>query len=215
MRISKPVYSIDSQNSRTFNLANPEQCPLCKAHISGEILYGVYSEKKQHICTFDFCPSCKQLFISQHDYGGNIISSEPQKFIERSFSESFSLLSPMFVKIFNQANAAECSNLDEIAGIGYRKALEFLVKDFCISENLDKQEKIKNMNLSQCIQEYIYNPQIKELSQKCAWLGNDETHYVKKHTDKDLNDLKEFIEALIYFISMHQIYKKSKEITPV
>lgn len=32
-------------------------------------------------------------------------------------------------------------------------------------------------------------------------LGNDETHYLKKYADKDVNDMKKFIQALAYFIS--------------
>ena len=36
----------------------------------------------------------------------------------------------MFLTIYNQSLSAEDNNLDQIAGIGYRKALEFLIKDY-------------------------------------------------------------------------------------
>lgn len=45
-------------------------------------------------------------------------------------------------------------NLNEIARIGYRKALEFLIKDYCIDKNKE-EEKIKKEPLSQVIINYI------------------------------------------------------------
>lgn len=44
------------------------------------------------------------------------------------------------------------------------------------------------------------------MSQGCwhggAWLGNDETHYVRKWEDKDLKDLKKLISLTIHWIEM-------------
>ena len=58
------------------------------------------------------------------------------------------------------------------------------------------------MNLIKCIKSYIDNQRITELAEKSAWLGNDEAHYVKKHEDYTILDMKHFIQALVYFISM-------------
>jgi len=213
MEILKTAYYLDNGSSNTVNIAQPDLCPICKKHIEGKVLYVVIDRNNEEYYGFVFCPACKEVFISTHDKFGDVICCEPNKFVEKTFPNELSEISPQFIKIYNQAYAAECSELDEIAGIGYRKALEFLVKDFCISEHSDDSEKIKSMFLSQCITQYIDNVQIRELAQKCAWLGNDETHYIKKHNDRDLSDLKKFIEALIYFISMHLIYTESKGIT--
>lgn len=48
------------------------------------------------------------------------------------FSDIINEISPGFVKIYNQAHEAEIRLLDDIVGGGYRKALEFLIKDICI-----------------------------------------------------------------------------------
>ena len=85
--------------------------------------------------------------------------------------------------------------------MGYRKALEFLIKDYCIYRHNNDEQKIKSMFLSQVIEKYVDSDKIKNLSKVSAWLGNDETHYVKKFDDKDINDLKKFINATVYFIS--------------
>ena len=92
--------------------------------------------------------------------------------------------------------------MDHIAGIGYRKALEFLVKDYAIKSNPDDEQDISTSPLGSCIKNYIDNEKIRSLAQKSAWIGNDEAHYIRKHEDRDVNDLKKFIKAIVYYISM-------------
>lgn len=206
------AYNLKSSNSQAFTFTEPDVCPICKSKIAAEILYSVYQTENLKY-TFDFCPSCNNVFIATHDSWGNVVLCEPNRFVEKAFTDELATLSPQFVKIYNQASAAEGSSLDEIAGIGYRKALEFLIKDFAISQNSDDADKIKNMQLSPCINEYIDNAKIKQLAIKSAWLGNDETHYVRKFEDRDINDMKKFIDALVYFISMDLIVSDAESIT--
>lgn len=70
--------------------------------------------------------------------------SSPVNFKEREFDAKLKKVSPQFVKVYNQALKAEEFSLDEIAGLGYRKALEFLIKDFAIYNNPEKAEWIGN-----------------------------------------------------------------------
>lgn len=51
------------------------------------------------------------------------------------FSKHINNISPNFVNIYNQAHFAEKHNLLEICGVGYRKGLEFLIKDYVITKN--------------------------------------------------------------------------------
>ena len=100
---------------------------------------------------------------------------------------------------------AEEYSLDEMAGLGYRKALEFLTKDFAIYNNQEKSKEIKSTWMMKCLKDYIDNDKIKTLAEKSEWIGNDEAHYVKIQDDRDINDIKKFINALVYFISMSLI----------
>ncbi len=50
---------------------------------------------------------------------------------------------------------AEAIGLDQLEGIGLRKAMEFLVKDYAISKNPDQEEDIRSKFLGACINEYI------------------------------------------------------------
>ena len=90
--------------------------------------------------------------------------------------------------------------LDSICGVGFRKALEYLVKDFAIKYNPEKEEVIKEMPLRQCITSFINNPRVKSIVERAVWLGNDETHYTRKWKSKDVTDLKALIELSVYWI---------------
>lgn len=68
--------------------------------------------------------------------------------------------------------------------------------------------------LSPCIKKYIDNPQIKTLVERSAWIGNDEAHYIRKQTDRDVNDMKAFIKATVYFIGMVLITEDAESMEP-
>jgi hypothetical protein len=136
----------------------------------------------------------------------------PIRHANQAFTPELRELSPGFVKIYNQSSAAEDAGLDEIAGIGYRKAVEFLIKDYCIHEHPDDAEKVKMMFLSKCIETYIQQPSIKTLATRIAWLGNDEGHYVRRVAGRDIEDLKRFIDAMTNYIQMELIVQDADSI---
>ncbi|GAA6336162.1 hypothetical protein I080019B2_09090 [Bacteroides stercoris] len=121
--------------------------------------------------------------------------------LKRTFSNIISELSPNFCEIYNQAYIAEQTNLMQICGTGYRKSLEFLIKDYLISITPeDQHETIRNKFLNNCIRDNISNINIKTVASRAVWLGNDETHYTRKWEDKDINDLKSIIELTLHWI---------------
>ena len=102
------------------------------------------------------------------------------------------------MEIYNEAKAAEEMKLLQIAGAGYRKAFEFLVKDFCINEQPDDAKRtaaITSSSLMAVIQTHVRNADIQAAAsaERAAWLGNDETHYSRKWKGKDRDDLKALI----------------------
>lgn len=205
-------------------------CPLCKANISpcavSSIAFDMPNDFYSYVVILNYCTGCHNPFISKYKIGmqlnmssgsfesAGLICSEPTRFKKQDFDAKVVSLSPQFAKIYNQALAAESSGLDEIAGLGYRKSLEFLIKDFAIHEAPDNEEKIKNMQLNQCITNYIANDNIKTLAQRSAWIGNDEAHYIRKQEDRDVSDMKAFIQATVYFIGMILITEDAASMTP-
>lgn len=197
-------------NNLYFRTSEIKECPKCHKPFVHSYSTGIYTENKT-VEIFQYCKSCKSSFITIYINPTPInikdtlehyapTRCEPVYPENKVFSDRISNLSPMFKTIYNQANAAESHSLDEIAGMGYRKALEFLVKDFCIYLNPNDKTNIEKLLLGKCISTYIPDDKIKNLATASAWLGNDETHYVKKHQDKDIQDLKRFIDSLLFFI---------------
>lgn len=210
-------------NGFAIQYDEPDICPICHHAIKPTELHHYDFKKYLDLYSITFlylCESCRQSFLTFHNIDfsnpekrilhGSCVKADflyvaPNRFVKKSFDEKLESLSPQFCKIYNQALAAETYNLDEISGIGYRKALEFLIKDYAIHLHPDKRDEIIKKSLSQCIQSYISDERLKTLSTASAWIGNDETHYFRKHTDKDMSDLKTFINAMVYFIGMNLI----------
>lgn len=68
--------------------------------------------------------------------------------------------------------------------------------------------------ISKCINKYIDNERIKTLAERSSWIGNDEAHYIRKQEDRDVNDMKAFIKATVYFIGMILITEDAETMEP-
>lgn len=231
MNITRKCQNLSKESfSYQFSFDNICTCPRCQTPIQClEITPVLYTHKEDNYVTlFNFCHHCKLCFMTTfsvreyEDEYGNVnedflvpikqIASEPITPDTKNFSQTLTEISPSFVEIYNQAHQAEIYSLNHIAGMGYRKALEFLIKDYAIHFNQTKEDSIKNQSLAQCINTYIDNLKIKDLAEKSVWLGNDETHYVRKHPDYDINDLKTFIDTCVNYIDMELNLEKARSI---
>jgi hypothetical protein len=114
------------------------------------------------------CPrqKCGHLFIARYELfqhlGHKLSDCVPFKIANTECSDEIAKLSPNFCEIYNQAQKAEQSDWLLVAGPGYRKALEFLIKDYAIKLHPTEEEKIKKMELGRCIQEYMKNEMVRE-----------------------------------------------------
>lgn len=200
------------------------KCPICNSSIAPvERSKFFNSDSKMYFFMFE-CPACNKGFITHYNYTNErkikndisynmlkLVNSYPKVPELHQFDENIKKLSSNFCEIFNQAYVAEQMNLNEIAGIGYRKALEFLIKDYCIDKNKEQEEKIKKEPLSQVITNYILSDKIKNLAKASIWIGNNETHYVRKYEDKNIKDLKRFISATVAYIAYELIADSAQE----
>lgn len=133
--------------------------------------------------------------------------SVPAELVTTSHSRTIKETSPDFCEIYAQAEKAEQHGLNLVAGPGYRKALEFLMKDYACILRPDEKATIEKMLLGNCISEFIESDQIKAIAKRATWIGNDETHYVRKWADKDLNDLKNLILLTLHWIEIERLTK--------
>lgn len=207
METTKVYYYSDGMYSREIERKSVK-CPFCGVINIPEYLFLKNVERSDFFNVFTQCtnPTCRNMFITQFSTVGVrkpvftkiLPTALPEK---RTYSNIISELSPNFCEIYNQAYIAEQTNLMQICGTGYRKSLEFLIKDYLISTlPEDQHEAIKNKFLNNCIRDNISNINIKTVASRAVWLGNDETHYTRKWEDKDINDLKSIIELTLHWI---------------
>jgi hypothetical protein len=126
--------------------------------------------------------------------------AQPIRPVPQPFDKFIQETSPAFCSIYNEAHHAEQLGLLEICGVGYRKALEFLVKDYLIKNFPNDAEAIRSTPLGTCIDKYIRDGNVKQVAKRAAWLGNDETHYERRWKDKDLGDLKKMIDLVLHWM---------------
>ena len=117
-----------------------------------------------------------------------------------------------FIKTYLQSLEAENNGLDEISGMGYRKAIEYLVKDWAIYNKPEEKGKIQKLWLGQVISTY-YDGDLKDILERATWLGNDQAHYNKIFEEYDISILKELIELIM--VELDRQFKKKHYIDTI
>jgi hypothetical protein len=191
----------------------PDWCPRCHRGISPVFLHAVAvpGEKLGSVidaafwCTFK---SCSRAFIGE--YSCTAVRSGKREYHLKalvpiaprlaSLPAEVAAVSPDFAKIYREAKQAEDLKLLLVAGPGYRKALEFLIKDYCGSRQGADAKAIREKWLGKVISEHIPDENIKVCAARAAWLGNDEVHYLRDWPDHDLDSLKDLISLTINWI---------------
>lgn len=205
------TFSFDDINKEISRIKSPTICPMCNHAISPVFVSSALTQNYQGSITF-FCTACRETFISYFIYTNGIdirkvnfseyYKHAPFTFKARVFDKIISDTSERFVKTYNQAYQAHKMELFEISGMGYRKSLEVLIKDYSIRKHPDDIESITNpkFTLKKCIDKYVSDERIKTTSIAASWIGNDETHYMRIHDEADISDLVQFIDTVVYFI---------------
>src|SRR5574341_359540 len=143
---------IDYANLRYVG-KTPDTCPLChvKAHIGSGLVHTISNDIAQYVFK---CPSCDDFFIGYYIFDVEdqpdrlhalgtlkLVDLKPSRPKQEDISDTVLEISPEFVTIYSQANEAKTLGLEQIAGPGYRKAFEFLMKDYAkLSVNTDEEK---------------------------------------------------------------------------
>ena len=213
--INKTIKNIDYQI--------PKLCPHCNTIMVPEIIDS-HSSDNPSAQTFDSvllaqCTYCNKFYvlpyriIDRNLYGTGFVAEYtpyPNSInIDIDLPQEVINVSPDFVEIIKQTLQAEKSGLYHIAGMGYRKSVEFLIKDYLIYLNPDEEESIAKLHLGQAISR-LDNDKVKNLAKASNILANDQVHYVVKHPSKNIDDVKRFITTLVHYIAM-EISSKNSE----
>jgi hypothetical protein len=182
----------------------PDKCPRCHTHQQPKLLSWQYMPGENLVEGVFRCvnAACEKVFIAEYHreptLGMHILGHlSPYAVKPPTIARAVVVVSPMFVEILTQVETAREFRLDQLEGVGLRKALEFLIKDYATLLQPDKDAEIRKEYLGKVIEEYIEDNTVKQLAARATWLGNDETHYERRWETKDLNDLRALVRLTV------------------
>lgn len=111
--------------------------------------------------------------------------------------DSIHVLSPRFITLYADSEYAYSKNMFELAGSGFRNALEILIKDFAINELNEDSKEVSKKSLFDAIESYLPDPKLKKAADVVRILGNDYTHYDRKYNQYDIDLLKVYLDIFI------------------
>jgi hypothetical protein len=198
-------------SGQAYQVDVPDACPACHRHSEVSLSVADRVEDNKGVQAVFRCAyqACRVFFICS--YGPvpspDLLAVRPLKPPENKFPEAISKLSPTFVSVFGEANEAKHLGLKQVAGPGYRKAFEFLIKDYAKSREPSKEEEIKGKLAGAVVADFIPDTRIQAVAKRCLWLGNDETHYMRKWADHDIEDLVTLIKLTTNWIEIEDLSK--------
>jgi hypothetical protein len=204
--------------SHAYYLEAPDKCPICHRHSEVQFVQADATEQDTRVQVVWRCAfaGCRSYFICY--YGGlgegKLLATKPIKPDTTSFPESVTQISPTFVQVFVEAEEATQLGLAQIAGPGYRKAFEFLIKDYAKTLAPSQAATIESKFSGAVVNEFIRDARIQAVAKRCLWLGNDETHYLRKWSDHDVNDLITLIRLAANWIEIEYLSKSYVQSMP-
>lgn len=193
-----------------YEVEVPNECPYCNAKIDGSYYKTLHENESISLglvlCTYAECRkgfTVRLRRVTSLSY--EIVELLPKPLPKLNMNGLDGLF-PDFERIYKQAQDVDALGYSDIAGPGYRKAIEFLVKPYLVDLNSDEKEQIENESLAHSLKR-IGDPRIQKVLTKAYWLANDETHYARKWEQYDISDLKTLINLVIYYIASEEMAK--------
>ena len=191
------------------------RCPFCETIVMPT--YMLMTDVDNHrYNVFCQCTNCRETLVLEYERFNvsefRFKQIHPNPTLKKEdFSDTIKEISPSFADMYNQAYGAFQLGLNHVCGMGFRKALEFLIKDYAIRKRPDAEESIKKALLGVCINNYVDDVRVKEMANRATWLGNDETHYVRLYDDRDVTHLMALIKVTIHWIEMEETTRQYYE----
>ncbi len=185
------------------NYKKPSVCPHCGFGTDAPLVQkDTFSFNGHHLfsatCT---CTACGKYFFFACEYDSGKTDYAPIVYPNIAFTpysnNILEKISPRFIDMYNQALQSEFHKNIELAAIGYRSALEILVKDYAISELGLNPEEVSSKKLCSAIGTYLNQEELVKTADVVRILGNDYTHYERKYPQHDFELLKGYMEIFL------------------
>lgn len=198
-------------NTCHFKGLMPVICPFCGTTIEPTIIdtVSISCQSGKYYFTALTANCCNKTFLCIHDVtgtDGKFLTMYPS-FVPDALPDSVHKISPRFVELYKQSNYAENQGFCELAGSGYRNALEVLIKDYAINILEEDESVVCGKKLYKVIEDYLPNVDLKTAGDVIRILGNDFTHY-QRHYDISLSVFKKYLDIFIKHIDLYYLLKK-------
>lgn len=204
MKESVKIKLVDGTGGYQATIDTIHKCPYCHQSSSCEIFTQGIATNRDDINFIVQCTACGKIFFTKYkmNLGFNLIPLTifPNSSFQNQFPKELSQISPKFIEIYEQAITAKNSNLNELVGIGLRRAFEFLITDY-IKNVLSVEPK---KTLEQKI-EQIDVKNVNVHSTLIRWVGNDTTHTRVTHPEFSVDDMIKSIEIVVYYLHSEYI----------
>lgn len=213
MKMIRHIYNLtDIGINDNGNFQIPNQCPYCGTVIDPVKITWMRKEfNGANLIVIIFKGTCcDKMFFTTHLYQPG---HDPQ-FLSIYPAEKPSILpppiaklSPRFASLYSQCQLAESQNFFELAGTGYRNALEVLIKDYAINELSETEDSLRKISLNEAIGKFLPTIDLKKCADVVRILGNDWTHYKRDYTGIDFQVLKQYLEIFILQINAYLLMR--------
>ena len=185
----------------------PENCPLCHHHIDPRRLTANATSSDNTAVDFAFqCPraECRHVFVGQYRLGPDgeydLLSVSPLTARREDFSPEIRAFCPPFVEVHHQAQEAEARGLHQLAAMGFRNALELLVKEHAMREDPEAAEAIWTMPLGACVARYVADPTIQACAARAAWLDDGDALHLRHWESRDPTELRTLVRLTVNWL---------------
>lgn len=190
-----------------FPLKKPKFCPRCgvcqDAKKVDRFLFPE-DEGVQFGIIYYECTCCLKRYITVYEIN---FTEKLAKYnacfpTEGVFYENSILLdvSPKFINAYSQALRCELRGDIELAAVGFRHAIECLIKDFAINELGASREEVVKKSLCNAISAYLDEHDLVATADVVRILGNDYAHYERKYPECDFQQLKRYVEIFAHLV---------------
>lgn len=198
----------------------PAYCPRCRQDVVPTVeMGGAWAgpwDEAPYEATLNIavsCPACDRAYIVEYDatldpeeerdWLFSLSGTIPAGLRATVISATMKRISSDFARAYDQAVAAQAAGLEELAGAGYRRALEYLVKDYLIYKAPQHEDKYLKTALGNCIKDHINDAAIRELAGRAVSIGNDYVHY-RQFNRRDVRQLKSLIDLVHRWIDLNE-----------
>lgn len=213
----KPLKVVNNALNTTNNhkLEIPSVCPWCKVSFN-PIIRKIDNFNESGELTFVVryhCGYClkKSIAVLTSKAGETILR---QRVIYPAakgtdFPDELSEVSPRFIQLYHSAERSETAGDLDLAGMGYRAAMEILLKDSALKNSEDSKNSIAKLKIGQAIEKYFGTNPFGLVSADVVRLtANDFVHWDRPDNfdgRKSLDEIKAYLEIFIATVKVQQM----------